>query len=219
MAKDEATKILCDISLDDAVYKKDVISKLSNAPIEALRGISVMNPRQVQIRSEKSGSHYSVKFQIIELGMKGVYKEENSDVSMKGRILYHEIGHLIDAKFEWISKGDKYAKNFKSALWKETKAIIADYDSRMDMNSLYGNLKADRSIVVSDMLSAVYKNKIPVPYKHKGVYWKSDKYNINCEAFAHFYSALFIPSLMPQISKYYPVSFKLFMKMMKEIGG
>lgn len=221
MATDEAKVVISGIETMNHSYRKDMESKLVNALIEAVRSLAVLNPKDVKVKPKAKGSYHSYnslyRTQEIVLGMVGIESEEKSNANLKTRIVYHEIGHYIDRKSGSITHSDKYAKKFKSALWKETKAIVAEYDSRFAMNSL-GYDMLDK-IIVSDMISAVYKNKIPVPYGHTGAYWKKDKYNINSEAFAHFFSASFVPPLMNQIKTYYPQSYAIFMKMLKQIGG
>jgi hypothetical protein len=217
VATEKATSIIGGISME-MNYLKVVLSKLKNAPIEAVKSIENLNVNDVTVKEKAKCSYFMYNrthdtYKIV-IGMKGVEQSEKEDT--KGRILYHEIAHYIDKKNGRITESEKYAKKFKSSIRKETKAIIADYESRDLMALLYGDMRG--KIIVSDMISATYKNKHRVPHKHSGAYWKRNKYHINIEAFAHFYSALFIPSLRQEINQYYPQSFKLFMKMLKEIS-
>lgn len=191
-------------------YKDKLVNLAKQAPDVAVHLMEIARPiRKIEaVKGKRRSSHitqihYGEVKQRIELAMTAIKRREKEEGN-EGSTYYHELGHYIDCFYMNVSEG----MVFQSIIKQEVDEFVKHYVSNQIIRHMFSDLK-DKNIV-SDLISAFYNDIFDLPYAHEKSYWEEDIYNVNKEAFAHFYSALFVPSLLPQIEKYFPQSFQEF---------
>ena len=191
-------------------------------------------------KKKGNGPHYSP-------GRRGIFLNLAEDKTKKDstpfHTTFHEIGHLID---HFVGKKSYFASHryngdiFANTIRAEASDYITKTWSRLKMSALvkgksakkimkqdaydaisdeiYGLGKAANRRDVSDIWHGATRGKVDGGYGHKVSYW-NDSENLPTEAFAEMFSATINnPKAVENIKKYFPKSYEIFERMIKEIA-
>ena len=156
-------------------------------------------------------------------------------------VLFHELGHLIDDKAIGFGRHVSGTDELRRSLASEVDSYITSTLTRLKREAiasgkspkeikkadayasvekeLSGQLSFSSKIAVSDVFSGITKNKIEDGWKHSTSYWTQNETNVCLEFFAQtFADSINNPEGIEITKKYFPESYKIFERMIHEIG-
>ena len=156
------------------------------------------------------------------------YKDDLADEHGADMIFFHEMGHVIDHKNNYISVDSGFneelyfdAENIVDSLAPtqgKKKITKKDYDIAMRrlMEKYSDNNAADG---LSDILGGATDNMLRFGYGHGDKYWKKNSVNLELETFADFFEAQFNGESNKILRDHLPNTAAIFDEIMLKLFG
>lgn len=155
----------------------------------------------------------------------------------KYSVLFHELGHLIDD----FGHGSMGAADLRKSLTSEVESYVSSTLDRLKSEAVLSGrnpkeikktdvyqvvekeistqLPYGAKMTVSDVFSGVTGNKVRDGWTHSTSYWRQDKNLVSSEFFAQTFSdSINNPEAIEITKRYFPESYKIFERIIKEIG-
>ncbi len=165
----------------------------------------------------------------------------SSGIRPRYGVLFHELGHLIDDKSGSFGRYASGTAELRDSLVSEVESYISSTLTRLKREALSsgknpkgvkkvdayaavekelkGKLSYMEKCTVSDVFSGVTLNKVKDGFAHSTSYWKEDEKNVCYEFFAQTFSdSINNPEAIETTKRYFPESYKIFEKIISEIG-
>ena len=214
---------------------------ISNAP-EEFRLLWNLNEEAIKILDKDLPYRQTPHYAGYERGIRlNAYKDRTDGMQKPFKTLCHEAGHLLDHKMyhymtfnstiynegEFLkmlqAEGKEYLKATMARL--KSEAIAAGKSAKeIKMSNAHDALSAELMKIehvnrreVSDIWDGLTKGKVIGGFGHPKKYWKEDENHLSQEAFAHMFCVTVQnPESLAMVKRYFPKSYGVFEKMVKE---